>query len=73
MSATIGLRSVSNRVNIDRDSATATTTRRLRESGNSVVLTMPPELLDMSGFSVGDDIRLTADMDEGTILMEHEE
>jgi len=43
--------------------------RKLRASGNSTVLSMPPNVLQELRLEVGDDVELVADRDEGTITI----
>jgi len=58
-----------NSVDIDREEGKMRATRTLRQSGGSIVLTMPRELLDNVGFEDGDELVLEADMlgDELTV------
>lgn len=46
-----------------------TAERKLRKSGNSTVLSMPPEVLQEIRLEAGDDVELVADRDEGTITI----
>jgi len=43
--------------------------RTLRKSGNSTVLSMPPNILQELRLQPGDDVELVADRDEGTITI----
>ena len=43
--------------------------RKLRKSGNSTVLSMPPNILQEVRLAVGDDVELVANRDEGTITI----
>ncbi len=57
------------RVNIDMERGAVVGTRKLRDSGNSTVLTIPPEILDVADLEAGDEITLTADMESGKITI----
>ena len=57
------------RVNIDMDAGEVVATRSLRTSGNSTVITIPPEVLDVADLAAGDDVTITADMSSGEILI----
>lgn len=43
--------------------------RKLRKSGNSTVLSMPPNILQEVRLEPGDKVELVADRDEGTITI----
>lgn len=55
------------RVNIDMEKGQVIGERKLRDSGNSTVLTIPPEILDVADLEAGDEIEITADMGTGKI------
>lgn len=56
---------------IDPQSRTVRDTRALRASGDSVIITMPPEVIQMAGLDIGDEVRLTTDFGgEGRIVIE---
>jgi len=54
-------------VDIDPEKDEASATRRLRKSGNSTVVSLPPELLRKAGFEEGDEIEVAAGFDGGEI------
>jgi antitoxin component of MazEF toxin-antitoxin module len=56
-------------VEVDGDSREMSAVRRLRPSGNSVVISMPPELLDLVGLSRDDHVRIVASFDDDVIVM----
>lgn len=57
-------------VNINPRQQTVTATRSLRRSGSSVVLTIPPEILQSLDLDSGDEMRLTGNWDTGEITAE---
>lgn len=57
-------------IEIDRDELTIDGERTIRDAGNSAALTIPPEILQGTGLEQGDTVRLTADMQEGTIVVQ---
>ena len=61
MSSTPESASVSRGVKIDYENEQLDGHRKLRESGSSVVLTIPQDMLDAVGFEPGDQIHLSAD------------
>jgi len=56
-------------VEIDPDSETARSKGRLRDSGNSVVVTIPPLILQQAGMESGDEVKLEAELGSGTITL----
>jgi len=50
-----------------------TATRSLRESGGSTVLTIPPEIIDVMGWSSQDDLILDADYENGELIIKKSE
>lgn len=54
-------------VSINTDSSTVEATRTLRHSGSSVVLTIPPQVLESLGMDAGDDVRIVGNWEDGTI------
>lgn len=61
---------MSTNVQIDRESLTATADRSLRASGNSTVVSLPPQLLQAAGIDPDSDVVVRADMQTGTIRIE---
>jgi hypothetical protein len=61
---------MSTKVQIDRESLSASTERALRDSGNSKVVSLPPQLLQAAGFDEDEDVIVRADMETGTIRIE---
>lgn len=55
-------------VRIDPDEMTVSATRSLRSAGNSLTLTIPPQVLDAIQAEKGDDIQLVAHMETGEIV-----
>ena len=44
--------------------------RRVRESGNSTVVTIPPQVLDAAGIEVGDTVQVAASLNgDGEIVL----
>ncbi len=56
-------------VDYDRDAGEARTDRTLRRSGNSVVVSLPPELLREAGFQQGDKVIVAAGFGGGEITL----
>ena len=54
-------------VEVDMDAGEVRAVRTLRSSGNSIVVSLPPNLLQACGFAPGDDISLVADNNTGEI------
>lgn len=61
---------MSNGVSIDPDEGTVTGIRKLHDSGNSTVLTIPQEVLDAVGMESGDQVSITAKVQGDTITIE---
>lgn len=61
---------MSTNVQIDRENLTATADRSLRASGNSTVVSIPPQLLQAAGIEEDGDVIVRADMKNGTIRIE---
>jgi antitoxin component of MazEF toxin-antitoxin module len=56
-------------VTVDADSGEVRATRKVRKSGNSTAVVIPPELLDAAGFERGDDVDLVADLTSGDVVL----
>lgn len=56
-------------VDINPRTQTLTASRSLRPSGSSMVLTIPPEMIQSLDWEAGDDIELLADWGEGEITL----
>lgn len=56
-------------VEIDRDNDSMRARRSLRRSGNSVVLSFPPALLDEAGLELGDEVEIIAPFDTEEITI----
>jgi antitoxin component of MazEF toxin-antitoxin module len=61
---------MTNGVSIDPETGTVTGIRKLRESGNSVVLTIPKQVLETAGMEAGETVTITANMSGDTITIE---
>lgn len=61
---------MSERVEIDAEEGVATTTRQIGKSGNSFVVRIPPQLLQMASMEKGDRVTLTAQMGDECITLE---
>ena len=48
-------------IEIDGENKTVEATRALRKSGGSNVVTIPPGMIDLLDFEIGDDVTLVAD------------
>ena len=57
------------RINIDRENNEISTTRALRETGDSIVVGLPSEILQGAGLELGDDVRVVANMNTGKITL----
>lgn len=64
---------MSNIEKIDPESKTVSANRSLRESGSSVVITIPPELVSSLNWEAGDELYLTADWGKETVTVEKED
>ena len=60
---------MSNRVSIDPEEGTVTGIRKLHDSGNSTVLTIPQEILDAVGMESGEQVTITAAVQGDTITV----
>jgi len=58
-------------VEVDAEAQEAKATRRLRRSGNSVVVSIPPQLLRQAGFIEGDEVEVIAPFDGGSIELQN--
>lgn len=56
----------------DTPSAERSFERRIRPSGNSLVISLPPKILRAAGMGEGDDIEVVAD-DDGAIVISRDE
>lgn len=56
-------------IDIDTDAEESRATRKVRESGNSVVVSIPRTLLREADFLVGDDVEVAASFDGGSIVI----
>ena len=54
---------------VDTDREVTWDTRPLRKSGNSVVVSIPPEVLETAGLERGDTIELSAPFEGGKITV----
>lgn len=52
-----------------RDEDQFTAVRVVRNSGNSSVVSIPPNMLQGAGLAEGDEVSLVADIDHGTITI----
>lgn len=57
-------------VEYDTDAGELRATRELRRSGNSVVLSFPPALLDEAGLELGDHVVLTTGQHQNELTIE---
>lgn len=69
MSATTELGRMADRVVIDAEEGTVSATRKIRESGNSIVISIPPQVLEAAGLEPGDQADIVADMDDQVISL----
>lgn len=53
------------RVEVDPEEQVVRTERKVGKSGNSIVIRIPPQLLEAAGFQVDDRVVLEADMKDG--------
>lgn len=54
-------------VHVDPDDEESRTTRELRKSGNSIVVSIPPTILREAGFVVGEEVEIAAPFKGGVI------
>lgn len=73
MASTQSLPNMGHRVNVDFEAGTVTATRKLRQSGGSTVLTIPPEVMDAMELEEGDDLVMQADYKDGEIRLRKSE
>jgi len=57
------------RVDLDVEEGVARTRRTIGKSGNSLVVRIPPQILQAASLQEGDDVELVADMESGTITI----
>lgn len=57
------------RARVDAERGVVVAERKIRSSGNSTVLTIPPQILDVADLEAGDGVEITADMDSGEIRL----
>lgn len=57
------------RVEFDAEERVAYTTRRIGKSGNSLVVRIPPQILEVADLEHGDTVELVASMDDETITI----
>lgn len=60
---------VSDRVRFDKDGQRMIATRKLRQSGSSMVVSIPPQILDASGLEAGDELAIVADVQGHEIVL----
>lgn len=56
-------------IDIDSDAEESRATRKVRKSGNSVVVSLPRTLLREADFLVGDEVEVAASFDGGSIVI----
>jgi len=69
MSATV-FANMDRKPEIDYEEGVGRAVRSLRTAGGSVVVSLPPQLLEMVQLEEGDDVELTADVEEGKITLQ---
>jgi len=57
------------RVEFDAEDRVAYTRRQIGKSGNSLVIRIPPQILEVADLEHGNQVKLVADMDEETITI----
>lgn len=62
MSTTTQLPGMVHGVDIDKEDKEVRARRKLRKSGGSTVVTIPPEMLDLLDFELGDNVELEAEI-----------
>ncbi|QHS17958.1 AbrB/MazE/SpoVT family DNA-binding domain-containing protein [haloarchaeon 3A1-DGR] len=55
------------RVEVDADDGVVRAERTVRKSGNSIVVSIPTQVLEGAGLKEGDNVLLEADLDDGGI------
>ena len=60
------------RLTIDTDENEIRATRTVFKSGNSVLVTLPPEVCQLAGLEADDDVTLSIGFDESVIHIEKE-
>jgi len=53
----------------DAESLTFTAERKLRESGNSIIITVPPDMADAIGAEADDHLEMVASIEDGEIVL----
>jgi len=56
-------------ITLDTESGEARAIRTVRKSGNSTVVVIPPELLDVAGLKLGDDVDVSVDFDSNEVTI----
>ncbi|MCU4743440.1 AbrB/MazE/SpoVT family DNA-binding domain-containing protein [Natronoglomus mannanivorans] len=64
---------MSNGVDVDPDAKEVSGVRKLRRSGDSYVISIPPEVLDMSGLEPGEHYKVAAPFEGGEITISPKE
>ena len=57
------------RARVDAEEGIVIAERKIRSSGNSTVLTIPPQVLDVAGLEAGDGVEISADLETGEIRL----
>lgn len=60
---------MSNGVDVDPDAGEVSGVRKLRRSGDSLVISIPPEVLDMSGLEAGERYEVVAPFEGGEVTI----
>lgn len=63
---------MSNGVEIDADAGEVYGVRKLRESGDSLVISIPPEVLQTSDLEAGEMVEVATNLDGGEIRVRHQ-
>lgn len=69
MAANIETEYVTRGAEFDAESLTFTAERKLRESGNSIIITVPPDMADAIGAEADDRLKMVASIEDGEIVL----
>jgi len=61
---------MTNGVDVDPDAGEISGVRKLRSSGDSIVISIPPEVLEMSGLEVEEHYKVKSTFEGGEIVIE---
>jgi hypothetical protein len=73
MAANLETGRVARGAKFDAESLTFTAERKLRESGNSIIITVPPDMADAIDVEADDRLKMVASIEDGEIVLRPDE